>query len=609
MSTSLNDRYQSAERWRAVVDHKTGTLVVNAGPGTGKTFSLLKKIGALLESGVPAHRIFYLTFVNSIVDAFKKDIAKPVDAGGLGATVEELGFEVLTLHSLAFKIIRTYHDRLGLPEEFQVVDPSPNSSALTSDVIFNDLVTLAGAEHGGRKGTKKQLGALLRHWQKGEAVPAPLQPLEAAFTTIRSMYQVLPWDLTVSIANGAIAEFGLPSWLQAATHFLVDEFQDFNPTEQRHIELISEPSDSTVIVGDVDQSIYSGRSASPEGLKKLITDDDVATVNFVLCRRCPRAVIAGANRILRLMDPGGWEARKLEPHREEDGSLILQAKKSLKAEIADLKTYIDGWIKRGATEIVILFPARKVLDAYRKALEEAGVNCGESKGADDLLRVLLELSLTPDQPFLQRVLLSTYPALERRFAEDVLPAMTEGATLEEALERALKEKRWRRDTRAALEEFKSDLKALRERNTDEVVKVLERKGFEVDAAELNAFFQGDDADAPRKRVQTLLDRLKPTAEEKPTVRLLTMHSAKGLSAPIVVLPGCEDKWIPGAAAGDRLEEQTRLFYVALTRATTGVLITHPTSRARRDPLNYLPEGTRVGPSRFAEAATSEQTQP
>jgi superfamily I DNA/RNA helicase len=58
--------------------------------------------------------------------------------------------------------------------------------------------------------------------------------------------------------------------------------------------------------------------------------------------------------------------------------------------------------------------------------------------------------------------------------------------------------------------------------------------------------------------------------------------------------------MPGAAEGERLEEQKRLFYVALTRAEKGVLITFPETRAKRDPLNHLPEGAREGMSRFAE---------
>ena len=107
MARSLNDKYESIERFKAVVDHKNGLLVVAAGPGTGKTFSLLRKIEKLLDDDVDPTQIYYLTFVNSIVDAFRDDIRKEKARGGLGLDPETLGIHVSTLHSLALKIVKT----------------------------------------------------------------------------------------------------------------------------------------------------------------------------------------------------------------------------------------------------------------------------------------------------------------------------------------------------------------------------------------------------------------------------------------------------------------------------------------------------------------------
>ncbi|RKX29303.1 MAG: hypothetical protein DRP46_07400, partial [Candidatus Zixiibacteriota bacterium] len=88
MAISLNDKYEPINRFKAIVEHGHGLLVVSAGPGTGKTYSLLRKIEKLIELGIDPKQIYYLTFVNSIVDAFKSDICKPKEEGGLGVDAD-----------------------------------------------------------------------------------------------------------------------------------------------------------------------------------------------------------------------------------------------------------------------------------------------------------------------------------------------------------------------------------------------------------------------------------------------------------------------------------------------------------------------------------------
>jgi superfamily I DNA/RNA helicase len=598
MSKSLNDQYDPAARWEAVVAHESGTFVVNAGPGTGKTWSLIQKIRALLAKGVNAKHIYYLTFVNSIVEAFSADVAKPVDDGGLGKTVDQLGIQVCTLHSLAFKVLRTHHKRLSLPAELTMVPMSSRAETPSSAVIFEDLGHLVQCD--GRRDLKRAIERIARVWQEGKTAPADLQSLEDAFATLREIYHVLPWDVAVPLAISAVERHGLPSWLAESTHFLVDEFQDFNPSEQRFIEKISQPSDSVVIVGDVDQSIYGGRAASPSGLEALLAKEDVTTVNFVRCRRCPKAIVSGANKILQDIDPAAWEGRQLEPHRADEGSLVVQTMRSCKREVAKLAEYINTWTSRGEKAIALLFPGRKALRFYQEKLEAAGVVCGgPSKDSDELRRIALEIAAGATQPFLERVFLSTYPALERRYGRDVLPLVQRGAGLLEAA-KATPQKGWRKDSRDALGEFTADLGKLRSGEVDTILALCSKKGIVVERAVIEEVLQPAEGKTPRERVLDALVGSQEDTVPPPVTRLLTMHSAKGLTVPIVVIPACEDRWMPGAAEGERLEEQKRLFYVALTRAEKGVLITFPETRAKRDPLNHLPEGAREGMSRFAE---------
>ena len=117
--------------------------MVSAGPGTGKTFSLLRKIESLLEMGIEPQQIYYLTFVNSVVDAFKADVRKSKQEGGLDAEPDGLGINISTLHSLAFKIVKVYSDELELAPHLEVLDLSPKPQSILSQIFVKDLYMCA----------------------------------------------------------------------------------------------------------------------------------------------------------------------------------------------------------------------------------------------------------------------------------------------------------------------------------------------------------------------------------------------------------------------------------------------------------------------------------
>jgi len=564
----------------------------------------LRKIEKLIAAGASPNSIYYLTFANSIVDAFSTDIAKPQEKGGLGIDPAELGIHISTLHSLAFKVVKTYATRLSLPDHVELIDPSSRAEDHLSQLVVSDLYEQYRLTHAIDKRTfNKELDQLRATWQKELPVSDALAKLATANRLLESKYHLLPWDRLVPIANDAISRFGLPRWLQEASHFLIDEFQDFNPSEQRHIQLITEPSDSVVIVGDVDQSIYSGRSASPSGLRNLLNRGDITTVTFVLCRRCPRRVVEGANKILSMIDPAGYTNRTLAPYKTEDGALGITSFKSCKEEVDVLARQIQAWQQSGRVEIILLFPNRKVLGHYKQELESRGIRCEARASSEriDAVRALLKLAVLRDQPLLERSLIACFSRLEKRFVVDVLPLLATSDTLHVALETAARDSRWQRAVREEYDRYVATRADLTSGDAALVRRACGALGHEVDEVLIQELLAEASDTAARDRIEAILAKhLYP--EEAPTspgVRLLTMHSSKGLSKGIVVMPGLEDKWMPGLATGDSLEERHRLFYVALTRAEQGVIITYPKTRARRDPLNYTPVGSGPGLSRYA----------
>jgi DNA helicase-2/ATP-dependent DNA helicase PcrA len=604
MSISLDEKYDPRDRWRAVVEHGKWLLVVNAGPGTGKTFSLLRKIEALLKNGVDPSTIYYLTFVNSIVDAFSADVAKPVEKSGLGIPASELGIKISTLHSIGLKVLRVYARQLGLAQHIEIVNITPTVEDAPSSLIYEDAYFIArdAGLTTEKKEYKEALSRLHEIWRKRASVPDDLSGMNSLLEQLGQKYAAMPWDRLVPLAIHAIESFGLPSWLAEAKHFLVDEYQDFNPAEQKFIELISEPSDSVVIVGDMDQSIYSSRSASPEGMQALLDRDDVSTVNFVLCRRCPRRIIGAANRMLALIDPHQHTTRQLIPFKEDYGVLEAKALRSCKAELDFIADEIQKCKAKKLGEIAILMPGRRGMEYYQQQLEKRGIQCrihGDHGDGSNSLTALLRLALLGEHPLLERVLLSTYPPLERRFRRDVLPPMiNDSLSLHEALAVAEQTSPWRQDVRDAYARFQADHSALTSKEPGRIREVLTSRGFDV-PEEIIRQLLADDEDTVASRVDKALASLKERqGGSGDEVVLLTMHSSKGLSKPVVIMPALEDKWIPGDARGTTLEEKHRLFYVALTRAERFAILTYPRTRARGDPLNYTPNSCQDGPSRY-----------
>lgn len=620
MAINLNDKYKPDERFKAVVDHGRGLLVVCAGPGTGKTYSLLRKIESLLNSGSDPSQIYYLTFVNSIVDAFDTDISKPFSKGGLGKSSEELGINISTLHSLAFKIVKTYSQKLGLPEHLEVIELEPRSENFLTKVFLQDLIAYSKSLNifKDKKDFDSQLCTIVRCWRENVSIPNVNKALNDCIIKICYRYQVCPWDSLVPTANRAIKDYGLPKWLGNAKHFLIDEYQDFNPSEQYLISLITEPSDSVIVVGDPDQSIYSSRAASPSKIKELLNYSDTYTVNFVHCRRCPKTIIKSANNLLKhYVDPEGYIAKELLPFRPDDGNVEILRFKSCKAEIEYLVNKIKELQQNEESSIIILFPFRKARDFYAKKFEELGIAClTQTTGrSDEKLVTYLKLARLQSHHFLERLIISQFPNLEKKYTVDVLPTFLDsGENLVTIIQTISSQKKWKKEIIQELEILKCVISQLESKAANRISEGLKTLGYDVSQEVICRLLNDEDIRNPKEIVDDIIEQVKPKSAEisqggASYVRLLTMHSAKGLSKTSVIIPAFEDKWLPGPKRGESLAEQHRLIYVAITRAEEQVIITFPKTRARGDPLNYALKNTNPGISRYANsiAEVSEVT--
>ncbi len=600
---SVDDRYAPNQRSQAFVDHETGTLIALAGPGTGKTYSLILRIQELVQNrNVPASDICYLTFIREIAIAFRSDLQ-----GNYENPAEIESLRINTLHSLALRIIRNTGFRIGLDGHLHIMNFADESDPMSAFVQTDLTSLLSGSDDiHSRSNLRTSMYALKCEWEHNRN-PNNLTGDNAllfdAYSRYSRAFRTLDWDELIPLATSIyVEETNRPAWLNSLKHFLIDEYQDFNPAEQNFLSLLCGKSSSSVIVGDPDQSIYSGRGASPTGIQTKANDVNNSSVSLVICRRCRARLVEAANGFLALMNP---DPRLLVPLKTE-GIISVKSFPSCKAEadyLAERLSAILAGVQpdtRPEERPICLFPSRKVLGQYKKEFEKRGIRCDARDVLDILdekawLRICARLAIQRDQPFLERILLERFTSLRRRIHEIVDLIIKGTPSVISALDMLAQQSGWGAQSEAGAQEYKTFLNRLTSGDPDLVLAVFNSllSNNRCTREMIESFLNAADEINLDDFIDNLVSQVFPDTSQRhadesfqATVELLTMHGSKGLTRRWVFIPGFEQAWMPGNAVGRRLEELKRVFFVALTRATDEVSITYPRTRARGDALNF-----------------------
>lgn len=614
--SDLDPLFEAPNRFRAIERHVEGTIVSLAGPGTGKTYALRKRMRWLVsDRGLDPATLAYVTFIRAISRAFEDELAEEFQGSGSTPQVS-----VSTLHGLALRLIAETGVVIGIVGHQEIAN-THDSRDLVADLVVRDLRVLITNE-GTRRGVgeiRADLGIAKKQWQQGILDPIVSGGARTTLDLFRHYsrrFSLLDWDQIVPLANAILQALeDPPPWIARLDHLLIDEYQDFNPAEQVFLSHISSRASSMVVVGDDDQSIYRGRGASRDGIVSLWNSPDVDTVSLVVTRRCRSAIAQAAERFLTYMrdDP-----RDLIPYRP-GGSVLAYSFKSAKAEVDFLAPYISS-ILAATTQpipkregVACLFPSWRVLEQYHRELLGRGIYCevarGQPRDEEQLARVLARLAALRDHPLLERFLLARVPEIKPRHHRQLVQTVLNGTdSVRVALRVLCTEPGWPRNAREATLGFDRYLDRLTSREPEGVAQCLVAWLPSVEHCDVAWIAEFLETAAPGK-LEDAVDQLigllfEGTADADDasavlSLELMTMHGAKGLTRKHIIIPACEASWIPGQATESELDEQQRLFFVALTRARESVLITFPRSRARGDSLNFPIEG-RFQPSPFIE---------
>lgn len=631
------------------VHHLDGPCLVIAGAGSGKTRVITQKIARLLQAGYAAKSIAAITFTNKASQEMRERAKALVGPRAAKDLV------ISTFHSLGVRILRQEGTRVGLKEQFSILD---------SDDVLGVLRDAGGTVDANQA---KSWQWTISMWKnqgltadQALAIARDDHERSAALVMVRyqerlAAYQAVDFDDLISLPVRLLTEDAEARgrWQDQLRYVLVDEYQDTNAVQYDLLKALVGKRAMFTAVGDDDQSIYGWRGATIENLKRLPVDyPQLKVIPLEQNYRSTGAILRAANNVIsvnpKIFDKKLWsEFGDGEPVAliEADGE-EHEAERAV-TRIQSLRA--DGKMLN-FSEFAILYRANHQARTFEKALRRAEIPYKVSGGQSffdkseikDLCAWLRLLVNQDDDPAFLRAITtpkrgighqtlgslsqfagrwkcSMYEAL---FAESLASALTARAlaSLHE-FGRCVSELEFRAKTtegaeaaRALLLEWVKDIgyeqhlldseenekvAAARWSNVlDFIDWVAKRCGGQI-TQDSGASFEAEKQTVLQvaQTISVILSMAERGGEEQDQVTLTTLHASKGLEWPHVFLASVNEGLLPFKAddeemTAQRLEEERRLMYVGITRARTTLAVS---TLRRRKKSRELVMGI---PSRF-----------
>ncbi len=609
---------------REAVEHVHGPLLVVAGAGSGKTRVLTMRIARLIDqAGVPASRIFAVTFTNKAAGEMKERVGRQLGQ-------DPSGLWIGTFHSLSARLLRREAEALGFTRQFTIFDEDDRLS------LIRRLMEQRG--HPTKLFPPKLIQSLISGAKNRMVGPDELaggspfdRPAQVAADVLRALGPALKAQNAMDFDDLMLHPLTLfrerPDRLQYYSErfafLLVDEFQDTNSAQYQLVKLLGRHGNVSA-VGDDDQSIYGWRGADVRNMQSFLQDFPGAKlVRLEDNYRSTQVVLDTANAVieenkdrigktLRTRRKGGEVVTVVAAADERDEAEWIV--KEFRARSAK-----GDWVY---DEMAVLYRTNSQSRAMEEAFRRAGIpyrivgaiSFYDRREVKDLLAYLrLVANPADDEAFLRAVGVPKRGLGESSLATVGEAAARRGQPLLETARGAGSIQGLRPNVREALTGFASLIDDLRENaltwapaqvleqliQAIDYEKVLAAEGQEgidrwenvrelvASAAEWSEVVEPaeDDATTPLERflseaaLMSANDNIKGTREG---VTLMTLHTAKGLEWPVVAMTGMEDGLFPLARAEEQdkgLEEERRLCYVGITRAKDKLYMSW--ARARR----------------------------
>ena len=598
---------------RLAVCHEMGPMLVLAGPGSGKTTVLLCRILRLLERGLARPtQILALTFSKTAAEEMRERFRKARGAEGVAFG---------TFHSIFFRILRSRYG-WNVEQVFQEEERRNVLRGILEEMKWDipDMEEYISVFFSQLSLMNSELETIHEFEPVGMAVEE-FRKVFHAYERYKERHEKIDFDDMLTLCYQLLTEEERVRtfWQNKYKFILVDEFQDVNKAQFECLRILAEGHQNLFVVGDDDQSIYAFRGARPDFLlhfptiypaaKKVILNTNYRSTERVISL-AEKVIGNNEVRFIKDMKGTGAEGDKVTFFLAEDTA----------AEAACVAEKIAGLLDEGVplTEIAVIYRTNLQGGAFARELYKRGIpydlrdnsgNVYEHWIAKDLLAYLLLAENEESDSALRRILNKP----KRYIGKELL---SEAETMPYNLMRSFfvcpSLKKWQEEH---LENLRTDLGQIRRKTPYDGLKYIRKViGYDEYLEEFAAYRRTsaqvlweiadevmetakDCADAKmfRDRLEEMSRQMKEQTRKKGQQRtgvaLMTMHGAKGLEFQAVFLPTLVEGVVPHEKGLEQIEEERRLFYVAMTRAGEKLCLSAVRKRyeKERTPSRFLAE--------------------
>jgi DNA helicase-2/ATP-dependent DNA helicase PcrA len=615
------------------VEHTEGPVMVIAGAGSGKTRVLTVRIAHLLEKGVDPFNVLALTFTNKAAREMQGRIAKLVDA----SSAKSLWMG--TFHSVFARILRSEAGRLGFPSNFTIYDTEDaqkvlagliKEAQLDKDIYKVKAVASRISQYKNALITPKaydQRGDLQE--QDAAARLPQLGNLYRAYMEKCFRAGAMDFDDLLLKTNELFIRFpeALAKYQERFKYILVDEYQDTNHSQYLIVKALASRYENLCVVGDDAQSIYAFRGANIRNILNFRSDyPDAAEIRLEQNYRSTKNIVGAANSLIahnqEQLEKNVWTANA-------DGDLIVVHKAMSDTDEAHYvaQTMWDRHMReqRNWDQFAILYRTNAQSRSFEEAFRRrnipytiyGGTSFYQRKEIKDVM-AYVRLALNPnDEEALRRIInlptrgigdttltrltvVASEQGLSLWGALNLLPSLDMGInrpTVQKLVDfadliRSFGVVAGQKNAFDAVEHIAKHsglVRTLAEDKTPEGISRYENvqellNGIQEFVEEQEQVEGGNPSlDAFSQDIALLTDVDTKKEDDQPKVTLMTIHLAKGLEFPVVFVVGLEETLFPSMMASQSrsdLEEERRLFYVALTRAEHAAYLTYAHVRFR-----------------------------
>lgn len=619
------------EQYKAVTT-VNGAILIIAGAGSGKTRVITFRIAHMLDMGIPQSQILALTFTNKAAKEMSDRVKELTQRKLQNLTVS-------TFHAFGVKVLRADIDKLGYRENFSIYDETDRTALIKEcgrELKFSpdalDIYKISQLFSNIKTGRK--------NWQTENDM---YRQLYDCYQEGLKLYNAVDFDDLIVLPIKLFRENPdvLERYRDRFKYIMVDEFQDTSHQQYELMHLLAD--ENVAVVGDDDQSIYSWRGADYQNIINFEKDFKVTEIRLEQNYRSTGTILDAANGVIshntnrkdKKLWSGKGEGKPIEiymPENEtEEANFIAESIQGIAIE--EKKTYDDfGVLIRANTQ------SRYIEEAFLQAnipyTMSGGTSFFERKEIKDIISYLRVIANHDDDINLLRIINVPRRGIGRA-AIQVINEEAEklGSTLWTAIQSLVQT-----EDSAASENLKEDLQDFVNLIESNRQKLLSGRGLSKKVREMveeinykdyliTEYSKSEKAVRFKlKNIELLLemmerweidpDNTNPSLfnylnritlmsrdngddeNDKGKVNLMTIHASKGLEFPVVFIAGAEEGLIPHQRSVDEnsgnVEEERRLFYVAITRAREKLIIS---SCQKRRKMQAIIE---CEPSRFLD---------